>query len=157
MKKLFATLILLWSALFAQAQYIEDIRSVYTYPFHTRDFSIGIDELGTVRYVTICGEKVLAGEGCPVAIAFKDGKAFSSSFFECNFGMATIGFKGEVDNISLSCAPVPNMPQPHRKCGRSHRCGARARLGLRHAGSQHENQRRISSKLHPTSQPDAAL
>lgn len=101
MKKLFATLILLCSALFAQAQYLEDIRSVYTYPFHTRDFSIGIDEYGTVRYVTICGEKVLAGDGCPVAIAFKDGKAFSSNFFECNFGVATIGFKGEVDNISL--------------------------------------------------------
>ncbi len=101
MKKLFATLILLWSALFAQAQYIEDIRSVYTYPFHTRNFSIGIDELGTVRYVTICGEKVLAGEGCPVAIAFKDGKAYLPSYFNCNFDVATIGFKSGVGIISL--------------------------------------------------------
>ena len=75
MKKTFAILILLWSALFAQAQYLEDIRSVYTYPFDTRNFSIGIDQYGTVRYVTVFGEKVLVGEGCPVAIAFKDGKA----------------------------------------------------------------------------------
>ena len=101
MKKTFAILILLWSALFAQAQYLEDIRSVYTYPFDTRNFSIGIDQYGTVRYVTVFGEKVLVGEGCPVAIAFKDGKAYMSSFFECNFDVATIGFDSEMEGISL--------------------------------------------------------
>lgn len=101
MKKLFATIILLWSAVFAQAQYLEDIRSVYTYPFYTRDFYIGIDQYGTVRYVTICGENALAGEGCPVAIAFKNGKAYTSNYFECNFDVATIGFEGEVGVIFL--------------------------------------------------------
>lgn len=101
MKKLFATIILLWSAVFAQAQYLEDIRSVYTYPFYTRDFYIGIDQYGTVRYVTIYGENALAGEGCPVAIAFKNGKAYTSNYFECNFDVATIGFEGEVGVIFL--------------------------------------------------------
>ena len=101
MKKWFATLILLWGAVFAQAQNLEDIRSDYTHPFDTRNFSIGIDKNGTVRYVTICGEKTLVGDGCPVAIAFKDGKAIPSAYFECNFDEAIIGFNGEVDNIML--------------------------------------------------------
>ncbi len=101
MKKAFAILVLLWSALFAQAQYREDIRYTYTYPFDTRNFSIGIDQYGQVRYVTLFGEQVLAKEG-PVAVAFKDGKAYASTVFECNFDVATIGFTGEVDNICLN-------------------------------------------------------
>ena len=100
MKKTLFILTLIWSAMLAQAQ-IEDIRSIYTYPFVTKNLSIGIDETGMVRYVNICNEKALVPESCPVAIAFKDGKAFASSYFDCNFGVATIGFAGEVESISL--------------------------------------------------------
>lgn len=101
MKKTLATLFLLWYAFFAQAQYLEDIRSTYTYPFDTRNFSIGIDQYGQVRYVTLFGEQALTKE-VPVAVAFKDGKAYPASYFECNFDVATIGFEGEVDHISLN-------------------------------------------------------
>ena len=100
MKKTLFILTLIWSAMLAQAQ-IEDIRSIYTYPFVTKNLSIGIDETGIVRYVNICNEKALVPESCPVAIAFKDGKAFESSYFDCNFGVATIGFAGKVESISL--------------------------------------------------------
>jgi hypothetical protein len=100
MKKTLATLFLLWSVLFAQAQYLEDIRSIYTYPFDTRNFSIGVDQYGIVRYVTLFGEQILAKEG-PVAVAIKDGKAYASTDFECNFDVATIGFTSEVSSICL--------------------------------------------------------
>lgn len=100
MKKIATLLTILWIAIIAHAQ-IEDIRSIYTYPFVTKNLSIGIDETGMVRYVNICNEKALVPESCPVAIAFKDGKAFESSYFDCNFGVATIGFAGKVESISL--------------------------------------------------------
>ena len=100
MKKTLTIVALLFCTLFAQAQYLEDIRSVYTYPFDTRNFSIGIDQYGTVRYVNLFNEPILAKEG-PVAVAFKNGKAYESTYFECNFDLATIGFSSEVDNICL--------------------------------------------------------
>ncbi len=100
MKKTLTIVALLFCTLFAQAQYLEDIRSVYTYPFDTRNFSIGIDQYGTVRYVNLFNEPILAKEG-PVAVAFKNGKAYESTYFECNFDVATIGFSSEVDNICL--------------------------------------------------------
>ena len=100
MKKIATLLTILWIAIIAHAQ-IEDIRSIYTYPFVTKNLSIGIDETGMVRYVNICNKKALVPESCPVAIAFKDGKAFESSYFDCNFGVATIGFAGKVESISL--------------------------------------------------------
>lgn len=98
MKKTFAILALLLVALNVQAQF--DDKGTYIYPFDTKNLSLGIDERGKVRSVKACNEEILVSP-CPVAIAFKDGKAYLSTYFECNFNVATIGFDGEVDNISL--------------------------------------------------------
>lgn len=99
MKKTLAILTILLLALNVQAQ-IDYVSNKYPYTFDTKDLLLGIDKAGTVRSLKLYGEEVLASE-CPVAIAFKDGKAYMSSYFECNFDVATIGFDSEVDDIGL--------------------------------------------------------
>ena len=99
MKKTFAILALLLAALNVQAQF--DDKGTYIYPFDTKNLSLGIDELGMVRSVKVCNEEILVSP-CPVAVAIKDGKAYASSYFDINFGNAVIGFKGEVESISVN-------------------------------------------------------
>lgn len=96
MKKTFAILALLLTALYAQAQF--DDQGTYIYPFYTENLSLGIDERGMVRSVKVCNEEILVSP-CPVAVAFKDGQAYASSYFNINFGDAVIGFSGEVESI----------------------------------------------------------
>ena len=99
MKKTLAILALLLVALNVQAQF--DDKGTYIYPFDTKNLSLGIDELGMVRSVKVCNEEILVSP-CPVAVAIKDGKAYASSYFDINFGNAVIGFKGEVESISVN-------------------------------------------------------
>ena len=93
MKKTLAILILLLTGMVSQAQYI--------YHFWTSSLSLGIDEDGKVRSVKVFEKEILSSENCPVAVAFKDGKAMASNFFQCNFDYGVIGF-GESESIGLT-------------------------------------------------------